>query len=353
MRSEEGMGLSTRPAAIVATDDLAMDPALLSNRQRFSTGDYQVARRYIERTTQGLFDFSLQRAREFRQYDVRSARLGETQFALVKVDSLSGYHIEMKDNPDLVLLHIVMRGTAQLQQGAVHAVAGPSQMALLEATGRSYKRWHGSTQLLMVKLSRSRMERALASETGIDVGKPLDFGVLQVVDLQQVATLWHSIVTICRDLNDPHPCLGGPAGRLAERMLFLLLAAAVPNNYSRALADRTPSSPAAPYYVRRVEDYIRNHAREPISPADLVSIGGASARSLYHGFRRFRSTTPMGYLKEVRLGFARDALMKGRANGVVSVTEAAMAAGYTNLSQFSRDYKARFGEPPSRTKGCI
>ena len=95
----------------------AFDQPLLSGGRHFSTADYHVARRFIERTTRGLFDFSLPSAREFRQYDVRSAQLGETLFSLVKVDSVSGYDIEMMDDPDLVLLHILMRGNAQLQQG--------------------------------------------------------------------------------------------------------------------------------------------------------------------------------------------------------------------------------------------
>ena len=87
---------------------------LLSTGRHFSTGDYHLARRHIERNSSGLFDLSLRSAREFRRYDVRSARLGETLFSLVQVDSVSGYDIEMMDNPDLVLLHILMRGNARL-----------------------------------------------------------------------------------------------------------------------------------------------------------------------------------------------------------------------------------------------
>src|SRR5262249_56535639 len=98
--------------------------------------DYHLARRYVDRTTQGLFDLSLPSAREFRQYDVRSARLGETLFSLVKVDSVSGYDIEMMDNPDLILLHILMRGTAQLRQGAAQVDAAPAQLGLLEGMAR-------------------------------------------------------------------------------------------------------------------------------------------------------------------------------------------------------------------------
>ena len=180
--------------------------------------------------------------------------------------------------------------------------------------GRSHKRWYGTTQQLLVRLSRSRMERIVASETGIGIGDPLNFGVMQVLDLARVATLSNYLVTICRDLNDPQPCFDGHLGRLAERALVLLLLNAVPNNYKWAFAEQQPSA-AAPYYVRRVESYIREHAREPITTDDLVTVGGVSARSIYHGFRRFRSTTPMGYLKAVRLDMARAALALGRRHG--------------------------------------
>lgn len=330
------------------TANFAFDQALLLNARHFSTADYHAARRHVERSTRGLFDFSLQSAREFRQFDVRSAQLGETVFSLIKVDSVSGYDIEMLDDPDLIVLHILMRGRAQLQQGAAKADAAPAQMVLLEGMAPSHKRWQGSTQLMMVKLSRRQMERLVASETGTGIGDPLNFGILQVLDLDRVSTLWHYIVTICRDLNDPHPRFDGHVGRLAERTLLLLLLNAVPNNYRRAFAGNSRCT-AAPYYVRRVENYIREHACEPINADDLLTAGGVSARSIYHGFRRFRSTTPMDYLKAVRLDLARDALVKGRGRSPNSVTQAALTAGYTNLSQFSRDYKARFRESPSQT----
>lgn len=340
--------MSAQVAAFDGTAPFAFDQPLLSTRRHFSTVDYHLARRHIERTTQGQFDFSLQSAREFRHYDVRSVRLGETQFSLVMVDSVSGYDIEMMGDPDLVLLHILMRGSAQLQQGAARADAAAAQMVLLQGMTRSHKRWYGTTQQLMVKMSRRHMERVIASETGIGIGDPLSFGTMPVLDLARVSTLWSYIVMLCRDLDGPQPCFAGAVGRSAERTLALMLLGVVPNNYSWAFAEESRSA-VAPYYVRRVESYIREHASRPIATEDLVAVGGVSARSIYHGFRRFRSTTPMGYLKAVRLDRAREALAGNRAGVRTSVTEAATAAGYTNLSQFSRDYKARFRESPSQT----
>jgi hypothetical protein len=231
-------------ASTDAAARFAFDQPLLSGGRHFSTVDYHVARRFVERSTRGLFDFSLPSVREFRQYDVRSALLGETLFSLVKVDSVSGYDIEMMDDPDLVLLHILMRGNAQLQQGTAKVEVAPAQMVVLEGMGRSHKRWYGTTQQLLVRLSRSRMERIVASETGIGISDPLNFGVMQVLDLARVATLSNYLVTICRDLNDPQPCFDGHLGRLAERALVLLLLNAVPNNYKWAFAEQQPSAAA-------------------------------------------------------------------------------------------------------------
>ena len=87
------------------------------------------------------------------------------------------------------------------------------------------------------------MERIAAGETGIGIGEPLNFGVMQVLDLERVSTLSRYMVTICRDLNGPQPCFDGHLGRLAERALVLLLLKAVPNNYKWAFAEESPSRP--------------------------------------------------------------------------------------------------------------
>ena len=49
-----------------------------------------------------------------------------------------------------------------------------------------------------------------------------------------------------------------------------------------------------------------------------------------------------------RIGQDIRALRKARG-ARESVTDIAMAAGYSNLSRFCRDYRAQFGETPSAT----
>jgi transcriptional regulator GlxA family with amidase domain len=101
--------------------------------------------------------------------------------------------------------------------------------------------------------------------------------------------------------------------------------------------------------MRRVVNYIAAHVRDPSSLADFVAVSGVSVRSLHAGFRHYKNTTPMGYLKAYRLDLARRDLAGADANGR-SVTEVALGCGFSHLSKFARDYRLRFGEAPSRTR---
>jgi transcriptional regulator GlxA family with amidase domain len=97
--------------------------------------------------------------------------------------------------------------------------------------------------------------------------------------------------------------------------------------------------------VRRVEQFIEGHARDAIVLADLTGVAGVSTRALQAGFRRFRDTTPMAYLRAIRLELARADLAKvGRLGSVAAV---AHAFGFAHVGRFARDYQARFGELPS------
>ena len=100
--------------------------------------------------------------------------------------------------------------------------------------------------------------------------------------------------------------------------------------------------------MRRVEQFIEEHARDAIALADLTGVAGVSTRALQTGFRRFRNTTPMAYLRSIRLELARAELAKAGRLGS-SVAAVAYASGFAHLGRFARDYQARFGELPSET----
>jgi AraC-like DNA-binding protein len=89
--------------------------------------------------------------------------------------------------------------------------------------------------------------------------------------------------------------------------------------------------------------YIDEHFHEPLSVPLLARRAGMSESAFFSRFRQATGTSPLQYLKRIRLVKARALL----ATGAQSVTEAAFAVGYTSSSQFSREFRAAFGSAPS------
>jgi len=99
--------------------------------------------------------------------------------------------------------------------------------------------------------------------------------------------------------------------------------------------------------LRLAEDYIEANWDKPLELEVLAKITNISARSLFYYFRKWRSKTPMQYLKEVRLKHARQMLQQSPDASVATV---AFACGFGNLGHFARDYKKAWGERPSETR---
>ena len=63
-----------------------------------------------------------------------------------------------------------------------------------------------------------------------------------------------------------------------------------------------------------------------------------------HRFRAATSLSPLQYQKQLRLLSARERmLIEG-----LDATAAALEVGYESLTQFTREYKRLFGQPPMR-----
>ncbi len=246
----------------------------------------------------------------------------------------------------LYLVQFSLSGRAQISHGDDSFTLHQGEMCVLGSNARIRQTFEEGYKHFTVKIPKVDLENVLMQELGYRPGE-LHFSSRPVRLEGAAASFAHMIRTICDDIDLGLPGYSHPrtSGAIEDSLKRLLLAA-VPHNHSD-LFNGSVSGPA-PFYVRRVEEYIRAHADEPISLAELISISGVSARSLHAGFRRFRDATPMGYLKNHRLAMARAALREGADSGT-SVTTVALACGFTHLSKFARDYFERYGERPSET----
>jgi AraC-like DNA-binding protein len=97
----------------------------------------------------------------------------------------------------------------------------------------------------------------------------------------------------------------------------------------------------------RALGWLRSHLSEPIDLERLASVAGVRPRTLETHFRTFLGTTPLGWVRRMRLAEARRELERGRARA--TVTDIAFASGFTQLGRFAAHYRAAFGETPSVT----
>ena len=76
---------------------------------------------------------------------------------------------------------------------------------------------------------------------------------------------------------------------------------------------------------------------------ELAAIAGMSESVFYESFKSVTASTPMQYIKSLRLQEAHRLLTLGLSN----VSGAAYGVGYSSLSQFSREFTRVFGANPS------
>lgn len=99
--------------------------------------------------------------------------------------------------------------------------------------------------------------------------------------------------------------------------------------------------------VDRACELMLAHTDEPLSILQVCSHLGTSRRKLNYCFQDVLGTTPVKYLRTLRLNGVRRGL-RHAAKGV-TVQDVAAHWGFWHLGQFAQDYKRLFGELPSTT----
>jgi AraC-like DNA-binding protein len=99
--------------------------------------------------------------------------------------------------------------------------------------------------------------------------------------------------------------------------------------------------------MSRAIEFIRANADRDVDLAALARHVGLSLRTLQLLFRSELDCTIVQYIREHRLGVARERLERAEPNQTIA--EIACGAGFSHLGEFSRLYRQRFGELPSET----
>jgi AraC-like DNA-binding protein len=152
------------------------------------------------------------------------------------------------------------------------------------------------------------------------------------------AGLLDAALRLLRLLDDPAalPVLGP----LAEQEILYRLLAGPDGARMRHIT----SGQGRVAQVGRAIAWIGQNFRERFSIERLAAEVGMSSSSLHEHFRAVTAMTPLQFQKQLRLQDARSLMLVQD----IDATTAAFRVGYESASQFSREYRRHFGEPPAR-----
>ena len=97
-------------------------------------------------------------------------------------------------------------------------------------------------------------------------------------------------------------------------------------------------------HIARIISWLRDNFRAPLHVNELADMAHMSPSAFFRHFKQVTTLSPLQYQKTLRLYEARRLML---TQGL-DATGAAYDVGYESTTQFIREYKRQFGEPPLR-----
>ncbi len=96
--------------------------------------------------------------------------------------------------------------------------------------------------------------------------------------------------------------------------------------------------------VAKAVTWLRENFKAPLQVEELARRVGMSSSSFFRNFKQMTTISPLQFQKALRLYEAQRLMLAGECD----VASAAYAVGYESSTQFIREYKRMFGDPPRR-----
>lgn len=161
---------------------------------------------------------------------------------------------------------------------------------------------------------------------------------LGIEPLEMDDRLLDAVTRLARQLNDPtESAVLGPA--TVREVMFR----ALQDQHGRVLLSQTRGNRPE----SRIAQLLRDLDQKPDNFTGIESMAeaaGMSSASLHRHFKTVTGLSPLQYQKRKRLMRAKSLLVFEK----LGVAETARAVGYMSATQFSREFRAYFGTPPSR-----
>lgn len=202
---------------------------------------------------------------------------------------------------------------------------------------------------MMIEIDSKRLESTARGMLALEQDAPLNLSLdrPQQLQLQQgrisFGTIYQSMARVIDALMTQQDLLNHSQidDNFYRTTAMLMLPASLANQEVIVDKQRTER------LLDRACQYIQAHQDQTITLSALEHVSGLSERSLQLAFQKHYQCTPMQWVRTQRLTTARERLLHATIG--TTVTAVALLCGFNKPSEFSHQYKLRFGELPSTT----
>lgn len=242
-------------------------------------------------------------------------------------------------------IQLVLRGNCSINHGDHSVELAEGEAAIINPSFESSLVYRNACEKLIITLDAKLVHSRLVQETGIKLSAPLNFDVKVENNRDQGYLI--DLIRFYGELSDKQK-QNSNFPLVNEMMMDSILSALLKfhsSNYDYLLKDKYQSFPS---HLKQALEYIDQHFLHDISTEDMLRRVNVGERILYKSFRDYLNTTPLAYIKALRLKKVREMLVAGKADDI-RVTDLALNCGFTHLGRFSKEYKEIYGELPSET----
>ena len=241
-----------------------------------------------------------------------------------------------------------IRGAASSRSGGSEPVSTTPGQAAVFSPGRAADiEFSDDCVQICLMTPPAKLELELEELLGRSLIAPLHFDFEMSLTTPEGRSLQNAFDLVSRELDAGYGVIANPvAGRHLERLILDGLLLGQHHNYSDALLRPAKAEARGP--VMKAVELLHDRYEEPWSTPHLARAVHSSVRSLQAGFARQVGSSPMAYLREVRLHKAHQRLLTARPGGT-TVEAVATACGFVHLGRFAAAYRAAFGELPATT----
>jgi AraC-like DNA-binding protein len=129
-------------------------------------------------------------------------------------------------------------------------------------------------------------------------------------------------------------------GKLIQREIIYRLLQGTQGQRLRAMATLGDQS----HRTAKAVAWLRANYQKPLRVEQLATVAGMSRSTLHHHFRALTAMSPLQFQKQLRLRAARQHMLTND----LDAASAGFEVGYESASQFNREYRRFFGQPPIR-----